>query len=348
MKRTLSLLSLFLPFLAIAASPVFGGNLPPLRADHIAEDTPQFDLALSYLRPGDVVRAPALEWEVLWNPNGTYDYRGIDLAIRKIAKKKLIPIWLLQPTPYPSSPWYSEIWPDWYLPKRDLWPAIVRMNTKIAQHIYSETNKYESHQPLIQIWNEPQGGKPGGSITSKFGEWAQELHELLFLLVNDLGAKGIPRYLTIGPAVSSFGENQRTEAAEFASMMPPPEFDWLSKCGYRAYHIRFSASWAQGDLVNVRAGFQNGLDWVQWINSRYKWPADQTVIVTEFYVTPGDCGVPIGTDMYPYHAIAFDLLKVSSFSHVLGWGLRPGEFGNLNDPWSQFGGLGPSLVRWRG
>jgi hypothetical protein len=348
MKRILALLPLFLPFLAIAVPPVFGGNLPPLRSTHLAEDTPQFDLALSYLRMGDIARAPTLEWEVLWDPSGTYDYRGIDLAIKKMAMKGVIPLWLLQPAPYPTSPWYAATWNDWWMPKRELWPAIVTMNTNIAKHIFTESKKYRTYQPLIQLWNEPQGGKPGGSISSKFGEWVPQLHELLYMLVNDLRINGIPKAQIIGPAVSSFGENQRTEAAEFASMMPPPEFDWLSQCGYRAYHIRFSASWANGNVTNIRQGFQNVLDWVSWIGSRYKWPADQKVMVTEFYVTPGDCGVPIGTDMYPYHAIAFDLLNASSFSHVVGWGLRPGENGNANDPWQQYGGLGPSLVRWRG
>ncbi len=347
MKRTLTLLSLFLPFLAHAI-PTFGGNLPPLRSGHTSEDTPQFDLALSYLRRGDIARAPTLEWEVFWNPNGPLDYRGIDLAIQKMSAKGIVPIWLLQPCPYPSSPWYANGWSDWWLPRRDLWPSIVTLNTQIVQHIISETSKYRSPRPLFQLWNEPQGGKPGGSITSRFGEWVPEIHELLFMLVSDLRSKGIPKIQIIGPGISSFGENQRTEAAEFASMIPPPEFDWLSQCGYRAYHIRFSAVWANGNLANVRQGFQNGLDWVNWIGTRYKWPVDQNVIVTEFYVTPGDCGVPLGTDMYPYHAIAFDLLKASTFTHVIGWGLRPNEAGNPGDPFAFFGGLGSSLVRWRG
>jgi hypothetical protein len=174
------------------------------------------------------------------------------------------------------------------------------------------------------------------------------MHELLYLLVNDLRIHGVPKNQLVAPALSSFGEGSPKEAAELATMMPPPEFDWLSQCGFRASHIRFSANWAKGDLTKIRQGFQGNLDWVNWSTGQYKWPAGQQVMVTEFYVTPGDCGVPIGTDMYPYHAIAFDLLKASSYSHVIAYGMRPGESDNPSDPWSYYGGLGASLVRWRG
>ena len=347
-KRVLFVLPIFFAISVSAAGPIFGGNVPALRGAHIQEDLPKFELALSYLRAGDIARIPALEWEVLWDPNGAYDYRGIDLAINKMAKKGIVPLWLLQPCPFPTSPWYATPWPDWWLPKRELWPAIVTMNTKIVKHVRSETAKYRSSQPLFQIWNEPQGGKPGGSILSKYGEWVSDIHELLYLLVTDLRVNNIPRSQIVGPAISSFGENRQSESAEFASMMPPPEYDWLSQCGYRACHIRFSATWANGELSQIRRGFQGNLDWVNWINTKYAFPFDQKVIITEFYVTPGDCGVPIGSDMYPYHAAAFDLLKNSQFSHVVAWGLRPGEAGHPTDPFAQYGGLGPSLVRWRG
>ena len=354
MKRILSLLPLFLTFFATAAAPaapaapIFGGNLPPIRPAFVAADTPQFELALTYLKRGDVARAATLEWEVLWDPNGSYDYRGIDASIKLMARKGVVPLWLLQPSPHPSSPWYQTTWTDPWLPKRELWPAVVTMNTNVVQHIISESKKYLGYPPLFQIWNEPQGGKPGGSTTSKFGEWVPDMHELFYLLVSDLRSKGIPKSQLVAPAMSGFGEGTRGEAAEFASMMPPPEFDWLSECGFRACHIRFSATWANGNTTYIRQGFQNNIDWVFWLMSRQKWPVGQKVLVTEFYVTPGDCGVPMGTDMYPYHAIAFDILKASLFSHVLAWGLRPGETDNPNDPWSQYGGLGQSLVRWRG
>jgi hypothetical protein len=84
------------------------------------------------------------------------------------------------------------------------------------------------------------------------------------------------------------------------------------------------------------------------VDKGFAWPKDQKVAVTEFYVTPGDVGVSIGTDMSKYHATVFDLLKESAFSFVTAWGLRPDEKDKSTDPWSHFGGLGDSLVKWRG
>ena len=221
------------------------------------------------------------------------------------------------------------------------------MNTTIALHIISETKKYTKITPIFQLWNEPQGNKPGGSIASQYGEWAPDIHELLFLLVKDLRANGLQKFQLIGPAISSYGENRESETAELLSAMPPPQFDWLSECGYRAIHLRFSAAWARGDLSQIKAGFQANLNWLNWVNSKLKWPQGQQIAVTEFYVTPGDVGVPIGSDMYPYHKAAFEILKKSNFSLVSGWGLLPIETTNPIDPFSQFGGVGISLVKWR-
>ena len=318
-----------------------------MRPGHVEEDSIQFDLALTYLQAGDVARVQTIAWEVLWDPKGKYNFNGIDSAIKKMAKKGVKPLWMLQPTPYPSSPWYKSPWKNWFMPPREVWDKIVIMNTTIALHILSETKKVSSETPLFQLWNEPQGGKPGGSNSSKYGEWSPDLHELLFALVTDLRAHDIPKSQIIGPAASSFGESRRSETAEFLSMMPPKQFDWLSQCGFRACHIRFSAGGAGGNPEKVKAGFQASLDWVNWVNSKLTWPAEQKVIVTEFYVTPGDVGVPIASDMTKYHAIAFDLLRESDFSHVVAWGLRPNENDNATDPWSRFGGLGDSLVKWR-
>ena len=346
-KKLLSLLILFSPLTCFASGPVFGGNLPALRPSHIDEDTPQFDLALSYLKSGDVARIQTLAWEVLWDPTGAYDFRGIDATIKKLAEKHVNAVWLLQPTPHPTSPWYPSGWSDWFLPKREIWPGLVRLNTSMALHIISETKKVSSLVPLFQLWNEPQGGKPGGSSKGKQGEWTPEIHELLFALVTDLRTNGVPKEQIVGPAISSFGEGRASEVAEFATMMPPSEFDWLAECGYRAVHIRMSTGGANGDLARVKAGIKATLADVTRLSSKYPWPKDQKVMVTEFYVTPGDVGVPIGTDMTPFHIITFDLLKASGFSHVMAWGLRPDEKDSATDPWSRFGGIGDSLVKWR-
>ena len=332
---------------AAAAGPIFGGNLPALRPSHVGEDMAQFDLALSYLQAGDVARIQTLAWEVQWEPTGDYDFRGIDATIQKLADKGVSAVWLLQPTPHPSSPWYSSGWADWFLPKREIWPGLVRLNTAMALHIIEESKKVSAPTPLFQLWNEPQGGKPGGSSQGKKGEWSPSIHELLFKLVKDLRAKGVSKDQIVGPAISSFGEGKASESAEFSTMMPPSEFNWLAECGYRAVHIRMSTGVGNGDLARVKAGMKATIAGVTRNNSEYSWPKDQKVMVTEFYVTPGDVGVPIGRDMTPYHVIAFDLLKASGFSHVMAWGLRPDEKDSATDPWSRFGGLGNSLVRWR-
>ena len=347
MKKLLFLLALFSPLASFAEGPIFGGNMPPIRPKHVAEDSPQFDLALSYLKAGDIARVSTIAWEVQWDPNGDCDFRGINAAIRKLADNGVTGLWLLQPTPYPTSPWYKTSWSNWFMPSREVWPDVVKLDTTIALHIISETAKVSKEKPLLQLWNEPEGKKPGGSSTSKYGEWDPQLHELLYLLVKDLRANGILKSQIVGPAMSSFGESKKAESAEFLSMMPPSNFDWLSECGYRDCHIRLSASWAHGNLDQIRGGFQANLDWVTWVNSRLKWPDEQKVLVSEFYITPGDVGMPIGTDMYPFHAIAFDALKASSFSHVMAWGLRPGESERKTDPWAQFGGVGDSLTKWR-
>ncbi len=332
---------------ALAIGTVLGGNLPALRPTYTPADEANFDLALSYLRPGDTARVPSIEWEIAWGPKSIYNYRGVDAAIHKMASKGITPIWLLTPCPAPNSPWYPMVWPDWWLPSRSIWTSVVSMNSTVVQHIVAETSKSNGSAPLFQLWNEPQGGKPGGSITSKFGEWAPSLHELLYRMVMDMRSKGIPKSQIVGPAVSSFGESGRTQAAEFASMMPPPNFDWLSECGYRDCHLRLSAAGSRGDVTKVQAGFKASLDWYLWLDSRYTWPVGQQTIVSELYVTPGDCEVPIGTDMYPYHAIALNLLKASNFRYAALWGLRPGEADDPTNPWLVYGGFGDSLVKWR-
>lgn len=329
------------------SAPTLGGNLPPLRPSYTTLDEQQFDLALSYLRPGDVARIPALEWEVAWSPSMAYNYRGIDRAVQKLAIKGIVPMWILQPCPAPNSPWYSNIWPDWWMPSRDLWQPIVRMNTTIATHIATETRKYNTFTPLFQLWNEPAGGKPGGSIMSKYGEWSPGIHELLYLLVTDLRLNQILKSQIVTPAISAFGENRRSETSEYLSMMPPKTFDWLSECGLRDCHLRLSAPAAHGDINLVRTGFQASLDWYKWVDARFTWPVGQIPIVSELYVTPGDCDVPIGTPLYQYHAAALDLMKASSFRYVSLWGLRPVETDVPGNPYETYGGFGDSLVRWR-
>ena len=328
--------------------PVMGGNMPALRPAYTEIDAKNFDLGLSYLKPGDIARVSPIEWEVLWDPKGQYNYRGVDIAIQKLASKGIKPLWLLQPCPYPKSPWYASGWNDWWLPQREIWPDVIRMNTRIANHIIEETKKYSNEMPFFQIWNEPEGGKPGGSTTSKFGEWTPEIHELLYKIVKDLRSNHIPKDHLVGPAISSFGESRRSETAEYLSVIPPKEFDWLSECGFRDVHVRFSAPGAKGDPVKVKVGFEASLAWFSWVDSRLAWPKDQKVMLSEYYVTPGDVGVPIGSDMYPFHAIAFDVLKETPFVYAIAWGMRPGESDVAGNPWATFGGLGDSLVKWRG
>lgn len=346
-RISITTLAFLLSATGLAEGPVFGGNLPAIRPGHVGEDSVQFDLALSYLQPGDVARVQTVAWEVLWDPKGPYDFRGIDTAIKKMAEKGVTPLWLLQPCPYPSSAWYKTAWKDWWMPSREVWRDVVKMNTKIARHIVQETQDALGEKPLFQLWNEPQKGKPGGSNSGKSGEWHADLHELLFLLATDLRAVGITKSQIVGPAISSFGEGASTESTELSSMMPPKEFDWLSLCGYRDLHVRLSAGGANGDLALVKAGMKASLNHAITAQKQNKWPSGQQVMVTEFYVTPGDVGVPVGTDMSKFHAIAFDLLKEAPFTHIVAWGLRPDEKDAPNNAWAHFGGVGDSLVKWR-
>ena len=324
-----------------------GGNLPALRPTYTAADEAAFDLALSYLRPGDVARLSPVAWEVAWSPTSGYLYRGIDAAIKKMVAKGVVQLWELTPCPVPNGAWYSTPWPDWWLPSRDIWPGITKMNTDIVTHIQLYDRRYGTALPLFQLWNEPEGGKPGGSITSKYGEWSPDLHELLYNLVMDMRAHNIPRTQIVGPAISSFGEDGKSQAAEFASMMPPKTFDWLSECGFRDCHLRLQAPFSYGDPALVKKGFQASLDWYKWIDSQYPWPAGQQTIVSELYVTPGDCGVAFDAPMYTYHAIALDLLKTSTFKYATVWGLRPGEADVAGNPYLTYGGFGDSIVKWR-
>jgi len=130
-------------------------------------------------------------------------------------------------------------------------------------------------------------------------------------------------------------------------MWPPKIYDWISECGYRDCHLRLSAPGSFGNLTAVRNGFKASLDWYKWVDARFPWPEGQQTIVSEVYVTPGDCEVPIITPMYPYHAIAFDLLKTSSFRYMTVWGLRPIETDVPGNPYETYGGWGSSLLKWR-
>ena len=356
MKKITILLLLSFLIVSKGLAQTFGGNLPALRPAYTTDDEKQFDLALSYIKPGNVSRVATIFWEVNWFPNQIPNYRGIDAAIQKMVNKNVIPLFLLMPTPYPYSPWYANGWNDWWLPSRLVWNDAIKANTAMALHIrqtwiddsmslYHKVSK--SNQPLFQIWNEPEAGKPGGSITSVYGEWTDTLHEYLYLMTTDLIVNKIPKTQIVGPAISCLGENGIAVSAELLSCKPPVQFDWLSLCGYRAYHLRFDAPGANGDVNLVKQGFIKYINYLLWIDSKLGFPADQKLIMTEYYITPGNCGVPIGTDMYPYHVAAFEALKQSGFKHTVAWGLRDGEADDPNNPYAYYGGVGKSLQRWQ-
>lgn len=340
---------LVLAFASMAHGQMFGGNLPPLGPNSTAADEAQFDLALSYLQPGNVARCQTIFWEVNWNPAQAPNYVGIDKAIRRMAIKRVQPLFLMIPCPYPTSPWYTPAHDDWWLPRRDVWPTIIQKNMEMAQHIdalWKTVSIDKRITPFYQLWNEPGKGKPGASNKTVFGEWSDDLHELLYKLAKGMQDGGIARSQMIGPAVSTLGENTYNTMGELLSCKPPTLYNWMNLVGYRAYHLRFGASWANGDVNEVKRAFKFNLDNLMWVDSKMEFPKVQKIMFTEWYVTPADCGVPINADMSAYHAVVFDLLKTSKISYYAAWGLRPGESDAPGNPWLTYGGVGPSYLKW--
>jgi hypothetical protein len=346
--------TLFAIFALILASAgfgqAFGGNLPSLRPNYTTADEVQFDLALSYLETGQVARASTVPHEVLWNPVDQPNFRGLDAMIVKMKAKGVVPLFLLMPCPYPSSPWYAPPHNDWWLPRPEVWDKAIALNVTIVKRIQaawrSPSLTSRDSRPLYQLWNEPAKGKPGGSITSVYGEWTDRLHEFLFKIATSLKAAGISKSQIVGPAISTLGESTYATTSELLSSTPPDNLNWSALCGYRSYHLRFGASWSKGDSVEIRRAFQFNIDNLYWVDSKLRHPSGQKIMLTEFYVSPADCGVAIGTDMYPFHSIVFDLLSKSKFTHAVAWGLRPGETDEPGNPWLTYGGVGDSLVKW--
>lgn len=334
-----------------------GGNIPPLRPGYTTDDLTQTRLALSYLQRGSVARTSAIFWEIFWTPDpNAGNYRGIDQYITECNSKMVVPLILLSPTPYPASPWYSGTgFSDWWLPSRSVWSDIMKCTDALIKHI--QTLK-SNRQVMYQLMNEPAGRminpylneKPGGSNATVFGEWTPAIHEFMFDLVGVLQANNVSKPLIVAPAISCVGENNKREATEWLSSLPPVEFDWLSACGVRAFHMRFSAGWATDPntrLSEVTRGFTNCADYLAFCISQRPSLKDQSVMLTEMYVTPGDCGTFIGDNLDPYRKIALDLVAKYRWTPVV-WGLRPYEADVPGNPWLFYGGWGDYLIRRRG
>ena len=66
MKKITILLLLSFLIVSTGLAQTFGGNLPALRPAYTTDDETQFDLALSYIKPGNVARVATIFWEVNW------------------------------------------------------------------------------------------------------------------------------------------------------------------------------------------------------------------------------------------------------------------------------------------
>lgn len=330
-----------------------GGNLSGLRPTYTAEDLVRAEQSASYLKPGAIARCQTIFWEVFWSPNDNGNYRGIDKLIDIMAKRKLKPLFLLSPTPYPSSPWYANnAHSDWWVPARSSWPQILKRTDSLITHI-QERCKATKMVPMYQLLNEPAGrltnppigNKPGGSNRTEFGEWHPDLHEFMFGIVQVLKNRSVPRSSIVAPAISCVNEGTKRESTEWLSSVPPPQFDWLSECGYRAFNFRFSAGWATDPktrLAEITKGFTWCANYLEWCNKQNPAKVDQRVLLTEVYVTPADCGTFIGDDLNPYRKIVLDLCRAKKWKPIV-WGLLPDEADVPGNPWFFFGGWGDFL-----
>lgn len=333
------------------------GNIHGLRPSFSVSDRAQAELSASYLKPGAIARTSTIFWEVYWSPNPKAgDFRGINAIIDIMAAHKLRPLFLLQPSPYPSSPWYAgQTWTDWWCPPRSSFESIFNCTAQLVDHIENQC-KEKGLSPMYQLLNEPAGrltnpflaAKPGGSNRTEFGEWHPDLHELAFGIVQVLKGRGVDRDRIVAPAISCVGEGSKREATEWLSSVPPPQFNWSAECGYRAFHVRLSAGWATNPatrLSEVTRGFTWCAEYLAFCDkARPPGSSPQKVLITELYVTPGDCGLEIGDDLDPYRTIALKLCRDKGWTPIV-WGLLPGETDGPGNKWLTYGGWGDYNLR---
>jgi hypothetical protein len=344
MKKLLLLLFCLLPIMAIAT---IGGNISSLRPAYTAADATKTTLSASYLSKGAWARFSAIWWEIFWLADPAKgNYAGIDKVLEICVAGNLTPVILISPTPYPSSPWGSGS--DWWLPARPTWDKIRECNVALIKHVQSKLGSgypvywQLMNEPAGKMLNPPLGEKPGGSNSTKFGQWTPDLHELLFRTATDLVDNNVTPDHIISPALSCVGENNKREAVEWLTFQPPAKFDWLKLCGNVAVHLRFSAAWAVDPatrLQQVTDGFENCTDYAQFCIDQVPVLQGKKIVLTEAYVTPADCGLAIGADLNPYRLIAVGLVEKHNWQMIV-WGLLPDEADAPGQPFLFYGGWG--------
>ncbi|MER3495419.1 MAG: hypothetical protein C4320_00450 [Armatimonadota bacterium] len=243
---------------------------------------------LSTAANGGLIRTGALFWEAFWGgpqvrPDLGYIVRQVEVA--KGAGAGLLV--LLQPTPHPESKWGSA---DWWNPRPELWPDIVRCNNMIIAAYDAECTRQGIPRPYYQLLNEMTGNKPGGSGTP--GLWTDDAHEFIFAL-----CRGIPpsvRGRLIAPAISDLGEP--SECREWRTCQPRPRSNWTASAT-RSIHVRVNGhvgisptDWAEKAVAEINAA----VDAVRELSSERG--KNRPVDVTEFYCTPGGVGHPESTE----------------------------------------------------
>lgn len=339
-----------------------GGNIGGLRPAFTDNDVAILTKKINYLKEGSLVRLQTIFWEIFWSPNDQGNFAGLDRALDIIMAKKMIPILMLAPCPYPDSLWYNHDHHDWWLPRKDVWPKIFEKLDILVKRVNA---KYSNSKikPMFQISNEPTGKcinpplgeKPGGSNSTLMGEWHKDFHEFFYGIATVLKNNKVLNNNIISPAISCVQEGTMQEIAEWKSMTPPDQFNWMKYCGYRAYHVRFRAGWATDPktrLGEVTRGFKFTMDYLDW-SDKSKFPATpasslsvtgaaaQKIILTEFYVTPGDCGCQFSDDLNPFRQIALNLINEKGWAATV-WGLAD-EADVPGNIWLSYGGWGDFL-----
>ena len=255
------------------------------------------------------------------------------------------------PAPHPTSGWYSPVKnrDGWWLPNEELIPKIAEKTDVMIKHILTVCKELKLN-PLFQLWNEPAGkagnigNKPGGSSTSRYGEWTLTLHKLLFEVSKVLRANKIPVSKIISPALSCIGDANMQEVSKVLTWKPPTQYNWLNNCGMVPTHLLFKAGWATNPatrLSEVTRGFGLSMEYYKYFVKNLNLAKSKKVVITEFYVTPGSSGVQTidnPKQLDPFRTIAFDLLaKEKITSYVYGISNEADVLGNF---WLTYGGWG--------
>ena len=331
-------------------------NIGGLRPNYTEKEYAEFISKLEHLVPGSSVRFSSIFHEIFWSPEDLGNFKGLDKVLEICRDRQLQPLVLVMPAPHPTSGWYKTVKnrDGWWLPNEELIPKIAEKTDVMIKRILVKCKELKI-EPTWQLWNEPAGRagnigeKPGGSSTSKYGEWTLTLHKLLFEVSKVLRANKVPVSKIMSPAISCIGDKNIQEVSEVLTWKPPTEFNWVNNCGIMAYHLFFRAGWAQDPktrLVEVTRGFGGSMDYFKYFVTNLRLPKSKKIVITEFYVTPGMCGVLTTANpeqLDPFRTIAFDLLaqeKITSFVYGIGnEDDMPGTY------WLFYGGWGQWLKR---